>query len=227
MSLRGVHFGGKGYLTCKISKKYFAAQYPLGTTSIPERFPSLSSRLLSMPRSGLLDQLGRGQISQLHMGYPFLRDQLVLTEFFEKGPVQDEEVCEIIVGNPSRIPKLVPADTNSRLGALVAVLEETHRMNQYAAAIGRCFLNSPSNSGLGPSHMDTFMWKAGSPAVRIAIELLRRPEFAGRALMYLDNRVQDPDTLKALVEARVADGLNSQRDALVEKARRRIDALNP
>jgi len=215
-----------GYIRVAVSKPLFAHLYPR-EASLPERFPPLSTRIANFSKADLLLELGKGfDASQKYARYPYVRDEIVLSQILAKGQLTDAEIQQVVVGQFDQAAFF--SAVNDRLLALLLAAQKRGLLSQYLPALERLFLTARPQGGLhwvAAERMFGFMGRNGIDASGTALALVERNQFVRPSLMHLKAHGRSEEVLKRLAAARVGPEFTKDKEDAIDRIGSRLKSL--
>ena len=219
---------GKGYITVGMSKSLFS--YPPEADGVSERFPPLRTRLDSESRPALLSELGKGYGSGATLiMYPRNRDEIVLAELFSRGPVNDIELSEIVLGKFGDGKIEHTQVVLLRFTALVRALEEKRQLKQYLPALTRLLIEDvapiagPMSNPIA-GHLFGTLEAYKIDATPTAFAFLEHDRFVVLSLLCLQQNLRDSAMLDKLTNLLIDPEFQDAKRRAVETAQRRISS---
>jgi hypothetical protein len=213
----------RAILIISMAKRFSSDDYPLGSYSVPERFPPLRDRLRALGREKLITELERVAYDYVRWA-PLERNEIILRELLTRDPLNDWELKRVLLGPVTRSP----GDSEFVGGRMLAFVNAASALNQvgvYANSIVRLFL--------GPGTPRTYEIYVIGHLFRVAeqnnvdltegaFELAEKGMFVHASLHYLGHHLEDEGALRRLLELRVAPGDESDKEYAIGKIRERL-----
>ncbi len=203
----------RAFVVITMTKQMFAELYPLGSYRVRERFPPLRSRLAAVPKYALIAQLGAGYKGDPFQ-YPSERDAVVIEELLSRGPLSNAEVRQIVVGEFDDLTYRSSMVLNSRLSALISVLETDASIADYGAALAQVLREAPINraeEGALCGHVFGAMGRHHVDYAAQAFELIEGDRCVRQSLFYL-SRALPPSDIGKIESLKVKPAYGSDKE---------------
>lgn len=220
--LEGASIQGRAYVAIGTSKSFFT--YP-PEALIPERFPPFRDRLKSMSRPTIFGELGKGYRPPYMATYPSRRDSFLLAELLSRGPVDDVEIHQLVIG---------PFDqrddwrvVNSRLLSFLDIVQQRNELASYSSALERLCQLAKRDGGLQEVAVRALFGAMARNQIdfsRAALSLVERDQFTEAGLYYLGRNARDERTLRALSDLAVTANMTRNKQDALRQIKERIQA---
>lgn len=216
--------GDKSYVGVWIAKAILSG-YPMEADGVRERFPPLRSRLASVSRQHLFQEIGRGYRSPLTAMYPRNRDSIVIEEILSRGPVSDVEMYDLIVrGCDARTPECLQL-VNARMWAFLKALERSKQVASYAPQLAELILSAKPDGSLSEETVGPvygLMRRSRVDFSDVALRFVERGQFVRQSIYYLKTEADSEDALVRLEKVKVSPGLEAWKQSALQRIRERM-----